>query len=244
MIFKFIKTVLTTCRYAMCISLGVLSVSGTVSATLIESIAALDDGSNYRVLFVTSTQRDAMTSDIGKYNTLVSIAAAAGTVTKDLGLSWTALGSTATVNAQTNTGIMNDDTNPVTLFNTLGEIIALSGADFWDGSIDNLINYDESGVANTSYRTLVITGTNQDGTTSSVNHLGQSNPYEWVTYGLTSRTDYFVAGTGYYAEYTGKFYGVSSLVMKPIKDVPEPGAVILLSLGLAGLSFARYRRQS
>lgn len=27
-------------------------------------------------------------------------------------------------------------------------------------------------------------------------------------------------------------------------DVPEPGTVILLSLGLAGLSFARYRRQS
>ena len=27
-------------------------------------------------------------------------------------------------------------------------------------------------------------------------------------------------------------------------DVPEPGTVILLSLGLAGLSFSRYRRQS
>ena len=27
-------------------------------------------------------------------------------------------------------------------------------------------------------------------------------------------------------------------------SVPEPGTVVLLSLGLAGLSFARYRKQS
>jgi hypothetical protein len=39
-------------------------------------------------------------------------------------------------------------------------------------------------------------------------------------------------------------YGTSNVVTKPLADVPEPGTVILLSLGLAGLSFARYRKQS
>jgi hypothetical protein len=34
------------------------------------------------------------------------------------------------------------------------------------------------------------------------------------------------------------------VITRRMVDVPEPGTVILLSLGLAGLSFARYRRQS
>jgi hypothetical protein len=78
MTIKFLKMVLITCRYAMCISLGVLSVSGTASATLIESIAALEDGAMYRVLFVTNSKRDATSPDINDYNEFVSAAAING----------------------------------------------------------------------------------------------------------------------------------------------------------------------
>jgi hypothetical protein len=39
-------------------------------------------------------------------------------------------------------------------------------------------------------------------------------------------------------------YAVSAEVMKTSIVVTEPGTIILLSLGLAGLAFARYRKQS
>jgi molybdopterin-guanine dinucleotide biosynthesis protein len=65
----------------MMLIVGALSMTGTASATLIESIAALDDGDKYRVSFVTSTKRDATSSDITDYNTFVNTAAQAGSVT-------------------------------------------------------------------------------------------------------------------------------------------------------------------
>jgi hypothetical protein len=145
MTIKFLKTVLTTCRYAMCISLTVLSVSGTASATLIESIAALEEGAMYRVLFATSTTTQALSSDIAFYNSFVSTAADSGSVTGSLGLSWKALASTAADNVQDHTGIQNSDDSLVTMFNTLGEVVAVSGKDLWNGSLNHAIGYNADG---------------------------------------------------------------------------------------------------
>jgi hypothetical protein len=240
MTFKFLKMVLTTCRYAMCISLGVLSVSGTASATLIDSIAGLDEGAMYRVLFVTSTKTDATSSDIDYYNTFVSTAADTGSVTGSLGLSWKALASTSSVNAQDNTGIMNSDSAPVTLFNTFGDIIAFSGKDFWGGLLTSGINYDED---RTFASEIVWTGTDADGSTNLP--LGTSTLYS--SYGSSNCLDSCLFNFGTNPWDRGDLFsvfGASAVVVKPSTDVPEPGTVILLSLGLAGLSFARYRRQS
>jgi hypothetical protein len=242
MTFKFLKIVVTTCRYAMCISIGVLSVSGTASATLIDSIAALDEGAMYRVLFVTSTKTDATSSDIEYYNTLVSTAADNGSVTGSLGLSWEALASTLSVNAQDNTGIRKSDSAPVTLFNTLGGIIATSGEDLWDGTLAAPISYDESGAISPSVGFRVWTGTISNGSSAQGQQLGSDSPI----FGIVGET------TNGYATTVGSVsniqsyivYGASMMAEKPSSDVPEPGTVILLSLGLAGLSFARYRRQS
>jgi hypothetical protein len=238
MTFKFLKMVLITCRYAMCISLGVLSVSGTASATLIESIAALEDGAMYRVLFVTNSERDATSPDINDYNEFVSAAAINGSLTGSLGLTWKALASTAATNAQVNTEIYENDYNTVTMFNTFGDIIANSGSDLWDGTLSAPINGDEDGL-NKMFEAW--TGTDQFGGSNQT--LGGGTV---VTSGATWKTDsdWVNEFDGTSVNFSFVLYGTSNVVTKPLADVPEPGTVILLSLGLAGLSFARYRKQS
>jgi hypothetical protein len=239
MTFKFIKTVLTTCRYAMCISLGVLSVSGTASATLIESIAALEEGAMYRVLFVTSGLTTALSSDIVDYNTFVSTAAGSGSVTGSLGLTWKALASTDDVDAQENTDIYNHDAKSVTMFNTRGQILAISGADLWNGTLANQLRYDENG--STVYIENAFTGTNKDGSKSGAT-LGDA--VVRVRTGDIGVYNAWIDSNDYEESWNElPFYAASHAVVKPQADVPEPGTVILLSLGLAGLSFARYRKQ-
>jgi hypothetical protein len=243
MSFKFLKTVLTSCRYAMCISLGVLSVSGTASATLIESIAALEEGARYRVLFTTRDVTAATSGDIDDYNTFVSNAAVSGSVTGSLGLTWKALASTGDMHAMDNTGIFNYDSSVITMFNTNGQIVASSGFDLWSGGsngYDYPIRYDEDGAR---YHTNVWTGTNHDGSVIQDRTLGLeygskgfwgfsgSHNDDMISYATGSMVNPF------------SLYAVSAVSEKLLTDVPEPSSVILMLLGLAGLSFARYRKQ-
>ena len=223
----------------MCISLGVLSVSGTASATLIESIAALEEGAMYRVLFVTSTSTRATSSDIEFYNNFVSTAAVSGSVTGGLGLTWKALASTTGMYAQVNTGILSNDSSLVTLFNTFGEIVATSGLDLWNGNISAAIRSDQYGRLKTK---SVWTGTDWNANVNPYRTLGS----KYVFTGDSNATDYrwMKQVSKDTARRKLAIYAVSSAAMKPVADVPEPGTAILLSLGLAGLSFARYRKQS
>jgi hypothetical protein len=239
MTFKFIKIVLTTCKYAALLSVGALSIAGIASATLIESIAALDDGDKYRVLFVTSDTRNAVSPSIADYNDFVTDAASIGTATKDLGLLWTAVASTESVDAQVNTGILSTDNSDVTFFNTSGGIVALSGSTFWGVHSGVHISYTEHGSFANPW---VYTGTLLDGTGRTGTELGQDE----VHIGQA-----FVNGGGWvsYAGFTTpkgtarNLYAASSMSTKAA-NIPEPGTINLLLLGLAGLSFSRYRKQS
>jgi hypothetical protein len=234
--FKFLKIILTNCRYAVMLSVVAMSMTGTASATLIESIAALEDGARYRVLFVTSTQRNAESSVIADYNEFVTAAANnTGSITKDLELTWTALACTATVNAQSNTGIFNKQTASVTMFNTFGQVVATSGKDLWNGlNTYDVISGSEFGE---EIYSIMWTGTTWDGTTSD-RPLGYASD---VSFGdnRSSGTRGWVDRWHDGANRSHNLYGVSAVV-----QVPEPATVILLSLGLAGLSFSRYRKQS
>jgi hypothetical protein len=223
----------------MCISLGVLSVTGTASATLIESIAALEEGARYRVLFTTSESTLATSTDIDYYNSFASNAAGSGSVTGGLGLTWKALASTPDMNARYNTGIFKYDSSMVTMFNTLGQIVASSGAELWSGSLDYPIGYSESGDI---YEGIAWTGSwYTGGTKGSLG--GPSGRPTWARW--TQQDDQswsYDDGSGF-PSYIIPLVAVSSVSEKALTDVPEPGTTILLSLGLAGLSFARYRKQ-
>jgi hypothetical protein len=69
--------------------------------------SGLSPGDKYRLAFVTSTTRDATSSDIADYNAFVTAVANTVPALTELGTTWTAIGSTAAVDARDNT-----NTNP------------------------------------------------------------------------------------------------------------------------------------
>ncbi len=139
-----------------------------VFAAIITQPTSLSLGDTYRLAFVTSTARDATSTNIADYNTFVTLAANAVPALASLGTTWTAIGSTATVAARDNT-----DTVPSTVpGGSLGVPIFLlndtklvdSNDDLWDGSIDVLLNRTE---LDTAIVAQVWTGTTSAGLADS-----------------------------------------------------------------------------
>ncbi|MFK7776439.1 MAG: hypothetical protein AB8F94_30230 [Saprospiraceae bacterium] len=140
------------------------------------------NGDTYRLVFLSSTSRDATSSNITDYNSHVQNAAnAAG-----LGaVNWYAIGSTNAVDARDNSFTTNVDTDGAIFLVNGSEVVANDLVDLWDGAVDTQIDTDENGnpssVSTSIWTTwtAVWTGTNNDGTASS-RYLGASN----VTLGL------------------------------------------------------------
>jgi len=142
--------------------------AANVFAAIITQPTSLSPGDTYRLAFVTSTARDATSTNIADYNTHVTLAANAIPALASLGTTWTAIGSTATVAARDNT-----DTVPSTVTGgSLGVPIFLlndtklvdSNDDLWDGSIDVVLNRTE---LDTAIVAQVWTGTTQAGVADS-----------------------------------------------------------------------------
>jgi len=139
--------------------------------------AAWAEGDLYRLVFVTSTRRDATETDIGVYNQFVQDAAAAS----PLGLgaaTWKVIGSSETVDAKTNTS-----TDPA-VHGTGEAIFLVDGvtlvetdyAALWggDSALVNGIGIDEMG--DTVTGSQVHTGTNWDGTQAPIRYFGTAIP--------------------------------------------------------------------
>ena len=136
-------------------------------------------GTKFRLLFVTSTRRDATATDIATYNTFVQTRAKAGhsAISDSCGNRFTAVASTATVDARTNISLPNAASGgPVYWLG--GPKIADHGQDFWDGSWDNEAAADWRS-ASGSVITLstgadreIWTGTSGGGVKGATGHLG------------------------------------------------------------------------
>ncbi len=88
------------------ICLAVSSLGLTAFSTLAAPITiptGLNPGDQYRIAFVTSTIRDATSSNIADYNAFVTAAANKVSELAGLGTGWTAIGSTASIDARDNT---------------------------------------------------------------------------------------------------------------------------------------------
>ena len=143
----------------------------------------LDVGDEFRLLFLTSTKRDATSSDIDDYNSFVQTAAAAGhTGIRDHSQDFYAVASTADTDARDNTGTTYTASDKgVPIYWLGGNQLADDYEDFYDGTWDDeLAVRDESGATYSGLTILyrVWTGSNDDGTkftsTTGVVGLGTS----------------------------------------------------------------------
>ena len=139
-----------------------------VEAAIVTVPTGLSPGAKYRLVFVTSTKRDATSSNIADYNAFVTSTAEAVPALLALGTTWTAIGSTATVDARDNTG-----TNPsglgVPVYILNGSKVANDNADLWDGSIQDTVRITE---LDGLWRDWVWTGSTSAGTAHSTSPLG------------------------------------------------------------------------
>jgi len=139
---KRIRTVLTLAAVAMAVfagsaqagplegQLGLLDLTKDYGAGAGSNPATENpwaSGDPYHLIYVTSTLRDATSTDINDYNAFVQADADAEGIGATRGVNWSVLGSTATVNATDNVAI----TGPVFgIYDS--KYVALDAADFWD----------------------------------------------------------------------------------------------------------------
>src|SRR5690242_18076131 len=84
-----------------------VATAARTDAALITVPPSLSVGDQYRLVFVTSTARNATSTNIADYNTFVTNTANGVAELVSLGTTWKVIGSTSSVSARDNTG-----TNP------------------------------------------------------------------------------------------------------------------------------------
>jgi hypothetical protein len=189
-------------------------------------------GLSYRIAFVTSAGTTATSSNIADYNSFVTTHAP--TLPADLGsVTWTAIGSTTSVDAIDNT--LTRPTDPsAPIYNTQGDLVAADNLSLWTLDHSQGIYFDETG---SLVYGAVWTGTVADGRSALGYELGSSSLS--VVYGWTLYIDSKWINFGGTLPATGahSLYGISSIITNP---VPEPGTAGLLYV--AGLIVLCRRR--
>ena len=141
----------------------------TVSSDWALIPAGVQPGESFRLLFVTSTTGNAISTDIATYNGRVQTRAAnpnGHTAIQGFSAQFRALGSTASTNARANTLTRAIDPD-APIYWLDGAKVADNYAGFYDGTWGNMnVPRDETGQL-LSGNIVVWTGTNNDGTTNS-----------------------------------------------------------------------------
>ena len=138
------------CFRGLCMLLAVFFSINFVDAAIIIPPPGLGPGDQYRLIFTTSQRRDATSSDIGVYNDFVQSVADSSPELAALGLEWSAIGRTASVNAMDNTMTnFTDDDLGLPVYRVDGELWAAHYATIWGppNGVDPRINLaiDEQG---------------------------------------------------------------------------------------------------
>ena len=127
------------------IALLVVACASDASADLITTVPNLPEGTQYRLVFVTSGTRDAISLNINDYNSFVQAQANLSPELAAFNTTWTAIGSTLTIDARDNTSTNPNAAVGVVFYNLNGLKLADNNADFWDGLLFASITWDQFG---------------------------------------------------------------------------------------------------
>lgn len=224
------------------IGAALLGLSSLVTAAPITIPPGLNPGDQYRLAFVTSTTRDATSSNIAVYNEFVTASATAQTELNALGTTWTAIASTDDVDARDNTSTRPSNVSGgslgVRIFLLDGSKLVDSYDDLWDGSIDRGLFISETGLE--IGQANVWTGTGTDGIADASGALGTSD----AVFGSSGFADSFwtSASTADTAINLLRLYGLSDTLTVAAVPISEPEPLGMLALGLTGLAVSRRYR--
>lgn len=171
---------------------------------------------------------------------------------------WSAIVSTAAVNARTNTGTTDSVGVPIFLLGT-DTIVADTYADLWDGTIDIVIQTNQT-ITKNDQVSVVWSGTLSDGTTST-KPLGSAlvlfgnndfTDFQWINQQAFINEQIFVLPNN---TEDVSLYALSDVLLVPTIPttggdngqsetlIPEPTTLLLFGVGLLGLAGIRRRRQ-
>ena len=156
----------TTQTYAVVLTRAMPAVSGRWSLTPDGLVA----GDRFRLLFLSSTKRDATSSDISDYNTFIQNLAAAGHADiRAYSGGFSVVGCTTSTDARDNTGTTYTSTDKgVPIYWLGGAEVAADYEDFYDGSWDDEVNikdeFGDPGPDTTVTENHVWTGCDDNGT--------------------------------------------------------------------------------
>ncbi len=210
-------------------------------------VSELPSGSEYQIAFVTSGTDPATSTSIPYYNDFVT-QQAAQSPSLPIGVSWSAIASTASAAANTNAVTYNS----VGIYNTEGQLLA-DGKSFYGAALLNPV-FDEFGG---SYNGPVWTGSNADGTQSFA-PLGDwfefptgSGDYDSPLLGSLSPAFSNSGGAWLHAlEFSGTSIGQEVYPLYALSTritvVPEPsgGLLALAALATLGVAIATRRLRS
>jgi hypothetical protein len=222
--------------YSVRVSIFATAVAGMPMVAMAGSFTPPTSGP-YRLAFVTSDTTVATSTDISTYNSFVTSEAAFNSALPIT--SWTAIASTASTDALSNTScnIAGCASDPIYLVD--GTELATTLANFFADNLlsTNAIAVDETGAAYGGG--YVWTGSNSDGTGAAGATLGTSYPEFGDPYadnGL-SNADLFSSSTDY------SLYAISAPIGSSI-NVPEPASAAILLTGVVALAASGNRRRS
>jgi hypothetical protein len=225
------------------ISLRVLGASVAVTSALAMPVIAEATPftppagvTDYRLVFITSDATTAESNNILYYNNFATAAAALNPSLP--ATTWTAIASTAFVDAATNIscGAACDSDVPIYLIDGTTEVAASADALF-AGSILHVISEDENGMSQGPY---AWTGSNGNGTADIAAELGSADPVVGANNDSLSGT--INVGVTLANTDMESLYAISAEIAVPA--VPEPMSAALLGFGVLATGLAgRFRRR-
>jgi hypothetical protein len=220
---------------ALALWLGSGSGGPAEAGIMLQTPAGLNPGDQFRFVFVTDGIRDATSTNIADYDSIVT-ADAGGATYNGVVVNWIAIGSTDSVDAIDHVGQANA---PVYLSDGTLVTPTTTPAGLWSGALVHEINVDLAGNIVPPF-SFVWTGTNPTGT-------GFGGPLGAPRSQVGSTTDTDGAWISSGSSPSGdlrNLYGISSVLTVP-GAVPEPSTLAMLGTALgAGLAigWTRHRR--